>query len=136
MEESQNNDKPILGFQGQYLWLSNFIGGVEQRYQAAKFTSQEDVDRVLAMSPADAKRYGRRAKLDANWSEVRLTIMENAVRQKMESEPYKSMLLATGERHIEEANYWGDCFWGTFNGVGDNNLGKIIMKIRDEMKGR
>lgn len=30
-----------------------------------------------------------------------------------------------------EENNWGDKFWGTVNGVGENHLGKILMRIRD-----
>lgn len=42
-------------------------------------------------------------------------------------------LLATGDAHLEEGNTWGDRVWGTVNGVGANQLGIILMKIRDEI---
>lgn len=32
---------------------------------------------------------------------------------------------------IIEVNNWGDTYWGVCNGIGDNHLGKILMKIRD-----
>jgi predicted NAD-dependent protein-ADP-ribosyltransferase YbiA (DUF1768 family) len=36
---------------------------------------------------------------------------------------------------LEERNSWGDSYWGTdINGVGENNLGKILMDIRSELK--
>jgi predicted NAD-dependent protein-ADP-ribosyltransferase YbiA (DUF1768 family) len=35
----------------------------------------------------------------------------------------------TGE--IVEDNTWGDTFWGQCNGMGQNQLGKLLMKIRD-----
>ena len=37
------------------------------------------------------------------------------------------------EGEIVEWNNWGDKIWGkTLNGEGENHLGKILMKIRDE----
>ena len=36
--------------------------------------------------------------------------------------------------HLSEMNAWGDRFWGTdIHGNGENNLGKILMKTRDEI---
>ncbi len=32
-----------------------------------------------------------------------------------------------------EGNHWNDTFWGICNGNGENNLGKILMKIRHEI---
>ena len=32
-----------------------------------------------------------------------------------------------------EGNEWGDTFWGTCDGIGENHLGKILMRIRNEM---
>jgi predicted NAD-dependent protein-ADP-ribosyltransferase YbiA (DUF1768 family) len=35
---------------------------------------------------------------------------------------------------LEERNAWGDTDWGTdINGVGENNLGKILMKVREKL---
>ena len=46
----------------------------------------------------------------------------------------KKKLLATGDEHLEEGNTWGDTIWGTVDGVGENRLGKILMRVRDELK--
>ena len=47
----------------------------------------------------------------------------------------KALLLATGDANLEEGNTWNDTFWGVdlANGCGQNNLGKILMKIRGEL---
>jgi predicted NAD-dependent protein-ADP-ribosyltransferase YbiA (DUF1768 family) len=43
--------------------------------------------------------------------------------------------MATGSEEIIEWNNWGDRIWGkTYDGVGENHLGKILMKIREEHK--
>lgn len=43
-------------------------------------------------------------------------------------------LIATGNAYLEEGNQWGDKFWGTVNGNGENMLGKILMKERDILR--
>ena len=52
--------------------------------------------------------------------------MEELLREKFASDTqlYK-MLLATGNAILIECDHWGD-------GYGENNLGKLLMKIRDE----
>jgi len=37
---------------------------------------------------------------------------------------------------LEEGNWWFDLFWGVDikTREGENNLGKIIMKVRNELK--
>jgi len=42
-------------------------------------------------------------------------------------------LIATGNAKLEEGNWWGDTFWGTCNGKGQNWLGKILMEIRNQL---
>jgi hypothetical protein len=33
-----------------------------------------------------------------------------------------------------EGNTWGDTFWGVCNGVGENNLGKTLMNVREILR--
>ena len=46
----------------------------------------------------------------------------------------KAQLLATEDEHLEEGNWWGDRYWGTCEGVGENHLGKILMQVRSEIR--
>jgi predicted NAD-dependent protein-ADP-ribosyltransferase YbiA (DUF1768 family) len=48
----------------------------------------------------------------------------------------RQKLLATGDAILEEGNDWGDQVWGVVNGVGKNRLGKILMKVREELRTR
>jgi predicted NAD-dependent protein-ADP-ribosyltransferase YbiA (DUF1768 family) len=41
-------------------------------------------------------------------------------------------LVATGDVPLIEGNTWGDTFWGVCGTTGENMLGKMLMKIRDE----
>ena len=43
------------------------------------------------------------------------------------------MLIQTGDSVLIEGNTWGDRVWGVCNGVGENRLGRILMKIRSEL---
>ena len=64
--------------------------------------------------------------------------MEEIVREKFrQNEELAKMLLATGDRILEEGNSWNDTFWGVSikTRKGKNNLGIILMKVRDELKG-
>lgn len=42
--------------------------------------------------------------------------------------------MATRDRMLIEGNDWGDTFWGMVDGEGENNLGKILMRVREEIK--
>ena len=45
----------------------------------------------------------------------------------------KAKLLATGDAELIEGNWWNDTYWGVCKGVGKNKLGKILMRVRDEL---
>ena len=45
-------------------------------------------------------------------------------------------LLTTGDAKIVEGNTWGDTFWGVCGGVGENHLGKVLMRIRAELQNK
>jgi hypothetical protein len=45
-----------------------------------------------------------------------------------------ALLLATGDMELIEDNDWDDTYWGVCNGAGENNLGKLLMKIRAEAR--
>ena len=68
----------------------------------------------------------------ADWEEVKIEIMEEALRLKFDDPHLKDLLLATGDKELIEGNTWNDQFWGVCNGVGENNLGKLLMKLRKE----
>ena len=137
----------ITAFRGRYSFLSNFhpspvrIGAftaptVEHAYQALKTLSEEEVKWVLeAETPAGAKRRGRRVTLRPDWQAVQLAGMEQALRLKFApGSELAGMLLATGDAELIEGNYWNDRFWGVCRGEGLNHLGRLLMKIRRELR--
>jgi ribA/ribD-fused uncharacterized protein len=136
----------ITKFRGQYGWLSNFYSAsvcfaginyptVEHAFRAAKTLDLSWRRLILNhSSPADAKQMGRCAVLRSDWEEIKLTVMEDLLRQKFHIPCFKAMLLATGDMEIVEGNEWGDIFWGVCRGVGSNHLGILLMQIRDELR--
>jgi predicted NAD-dependent protein-ADP-ribosyltransferase YbiA (DUF1768 family) len=57
---------------------------------------------------------------------------------KFQNPELKAKLIATGDAQLVEGNTWGDLFWGvdTTMGVGSNQLGKLLMGIRDGLQGK
>lgn len=137
----------VNGFQGGYRFLSNFWPAtviydddtyptVEHAYQAAKTLDVDARIRIQwASKPGDAKRMGRRIKLREDWESIKLHVMDSLLMQKFAAEPLLSKLLGTGDDELIEANTWGDTYWGVCNGVGDNHLGKLLMVVRERLRG-
>lgn len=138
----------IDSFRGEFEFLSNFypslliVGGnpyttVEHAFQAAKTDDpllQENIRN--AATPRDAKRLGRSVPLVANWDQKRLDVMASLVQQKFQDHlDLKLRLLLTGTQELIEGNTWKDQFWGvTKDGIGENQLGKILMRVRDQIR--
>lgn len=136
--------KIIDSFTDKYHFLSNFYPctieyqrldypSVEHAYQAAKSKDQSVRLSIRdASSAKDAKRKGRRIKLRDDWEKIKLKVMLKLVRIKFQQPTLRKKLLATGDAVLIEGNWWGDKFWGVCNGAGENHLGKILMRVRDE----
>lgn len=139
----------INEFRGKNYFLSNFYEapvmykGITYRnneaaFQAQKVSDLEKQKEFSNLNPSEAKKKGRHVKLrkDVDWDSVKTGFMREIVSAKFnQNEDLKIKLLATGDEHLEEGNTWGDRIWGTVNGVGENRLGKILMQVREELKG-
>jgi predicted NAD-dependent protein-ADP-ribosyltransferase YbiA (DUF1768 family) len=60
--------------------------------------------------------------------------MEELVRRKFADPELAEKLLATGDEELVEGNTWNDRFWGVCRGEGRNELGKILMRVRAELR--
>jgi len=154
----------INKFEGRYRFLSNFYPveiehqgikypSVEHFYVAMKVNDQQlingkyytpgDFREMIASipDPGKIKRIGRSAKLRSDWDQQKLKVMNWGVRQKFKQEPFKEMLLATGDQLLVEGNYWhdnvfGSCTCDKCGDKGENNLGKILMDVRNELRSK
>lgn len=140
------SEEPITSFRDDYYFLSNFYPStirwqgklwktVEHAYAAAK-TLDEDQRELIrkASTPAMAKKLGRAVTLRENWDEVRLTVMEELLELKFSNPFLKPLLIQTGDRELIEGNNWNDKFWGVFRGEGENNLGRLLMELRQRIR--
>jgi N-glycosidase YbiA len=148
----------INSFSGRYSFLSNFYPceieyqgikypTVEAYYVAMKVNSNQIINGIhyslndfremisKISTPGQVKRLGRKVSLRKDWNEIKLELMNWAVREKFKDENLKELLLSTGDQELIEGNTWNDTFWGVCNGKGKNHLGKILMKVRDELRG-
>jgi ribA/ribD-fused uncharacterized protein len=111
---------------------------VENYYQAQKFTDPELRQSIMrAERPIIAKNLAdeNKAAIRPDWDAIKDEVMYRAVRRKFEMHPaLKTMLLATGEEEIAEANP-ADSYSGIGrDGTGLNKLGKIMARIRAELR--
>jgi len=120
-------------------WKGRIWKTSEHAYQASHFfeTAPELVEEIFnAKSAHDAFKIAKTNadKAPKNWEEIKVGIMEDIVRHKLEQNPYvMHKLIQTGDKLIVEDSPEDDCWgWGP-NRDGRNELGKIWMKLREEI---
>jgi len=137
----------INEFRGQYYFLSNFYedasyqieydglfyNNAEAAFQSAKILDKDIRKQFCKFSPSDAKKLGRKVKLRPDWEQVKDNIMYKVVKSKFSIKHLGEMLFATDDAILIEGNTWGDVYWGMCRSKGMNMLGKILMRIREEI---
>ena len=117
----------------------------EALYQACRFPHMPDVQRRIIdeRSPMTAKMRSKPFRKDSrpDWDAVRVKIMRWCLRVKLAQnwKEFGGLLLATADRPIVEQSRKDD-FWGAKvaeNGslVGMNVLGRLLMELREQLKG-
>lgn len=142
----------INKFDGEYVFLSNFYecpveyGGLTYKNSEAAFHAQKTLNEAerkqfTVLNASASKKLGRRIALRDDWETVKTKIMYEICYAKFsQNEDLKAKLLATGDEYIEEGTYWHDNIWGNCycekckNIQGENRLGTILMKIREDLK--
>ena len=110
----------------------------ETAYQAAKTLDMDLRRKISQMTPFEAVELSKSGGISvrAGWDDVKYSVMQNLVWQKFQHPELKKMLLATKNKKLIEGNTWGDVYWGVCDGVGENNLGKILMETRELLRTR
>lgn len=140
----------ISDFREEYGFLGNFVPvdvecdgevyrSVEHAFQAAKTLDPHERGRIReADTLAQTRKLGRQATRREDWSEIKEGIMLDLLRQKFAVEPFRTQLLATGDDKLVNGNIQGDNVWGAvdFQGkwFGQNRLGVLLMRVRDELR--
>lgn len=137
----EHSDTKILGFFHEYRFLSNYhvceiwddglgYSSTEAAYQAAKVPLEERKI-FTKLSPSESKKLGQKIKISEDWNVIKFDVMSRILYKKFTKHEYlKELLLATGDKYLEETNYWNDTIWGTCRGEGENRLGKLLMEVR------
>lgn len=135
----------ITEFQGKYRFLSNFweapvtYEGInylnnEAAFQSAKLKQVEKRTSFSHLEPSDAKKKGFHVPLRADWEQVKEQIMYEIVLAKfIQNDDLRKKLIATGDAELIEGNTWNDREWGVCRGSGKNKLGRILMRVREEL---
>lgn len=153
VEAAYKVNNRIDSFEGKYEFLSNFYEspfewqGIhyptsEHAFQAAKVINPATRMKIAAApTPGQAKRMGRQVELRADWEAVKEDIMYEIVKTKFANSIYLTLaLLATGDKELIEGTTWHDNEWGNCTCAkcvsipGKNKLGKILMRVREELK--
>lgn len=139
-------------FDKEYGFLSNFYdctvtyNGLTYKNSEATFHAQKTLDEnerklFTNLNAPNSKKLGREVKLRDDWELVKDQIMyEICLAKFTQNKDLKIKLLATGDEFLEEGTYWHDNYWGNCNCekckhiIGENRLGKILMRIREELK--
>ena len=132
-------------FVGEFAFLSNFykstvyVNGeayptVEHAFQAAK-TDDSSTKKIIknAKNPWEAKKLGKSVQLPVDWDKNKVSVMRELVQEKFSNPFLRHLLKMTKGATLTHGNPWGDRFWGTYKGEGQNMLGKILEEIRERI---
>ncbi len=140
----------INSFQGEHRFLSNFwpcciiweglvYPSLEHAYAASK-TDDISLKKIIQScpTPGEAKEWleDHDIKPAVSWTiPKKLLVMEELLLIKFGGkEPLLTRaLMDTGNVALIEGNDWGDSFWGVYESMGENNLGKLLMKVRKSL---
>lgn len=138
----------VREFRGNYDFLSNFYPccfewervlwpASENAYQGAKCIKFSVRKIIAKLTPEEAKTLGRVVVMRPGFEDIKIDIMASILRKKFAPGTHLAqMLVDTGDAHLQKGNGWGDTFWGVdlMTSRGRNNLGHILMNIREELR--
>ncbi|MDU3181734.1 MAG: NADAR family protein [Lachnospiraceae bacterium] len=144
--DSREDVEKIIFSENEYAFLSNafktpiefrnhLYSNAEAAFQSLKTIDESAIPQFFTTLDAhEAKMLGRKLPLRFDWEEVKEDIMYDVCRCKfVQNLGLRQKLLDTGDAVLEQKTS-NDTFWGTVNGKGENKLGKILMKIRNELR--
>jgi ribA/ribD-fused uncharacterized protein len=150
MEHNPEATEPINFVENAFMYLSPFsaheivVDGVicktvEHGYHALRLVPGSEREEVLKTgSPMEAWRVGQKFKNNPALQIEgydKFALMEQLCRLKLEQHPdIRTVLLESKNRELQKV-FATDYYWGTgADGTGENQLGKIWMKLRDEIQ--
>lgn len=148
----QNRSPFSNWYPSKFTWNGiNFTRGEQYMMymKAMAFGDAAIAAKILATdNPREQKDLGRAVSgyVDATWAAIREDVMVDGLFEKFNQNPLlKEVLLATGDTIIAEASpydlIWGIGYtedhpnaWDQSKWRGQNLLGKVLMRVRDELR--
>lgn len=107
----------------------------EAAYQAQKTTSPKEQEKMSTLGPEAAKKRGDKIPLRPDWERVKDRIMYEVLYAKFaQNKHLKEKLLETGDKILVDTNYEHGPYWARISGVGENKIGEILMRVREELR--
>ena len=109
----------------------------EAAFQAARCVDPGVKRRIAQADGPRAKQIAAKSAVHPDWDERKLAVMEDVLRAKFSGNPELARkLAATGSAVLIYGNNKKDVFWGRdfYTDRGDNHLGRLLMKLRNEME--
>jgi ribA/ribD-fused uncharacterized protein len=157
MNHKLDTDAQVCFYEQEFYVLSNFsaftlqwkgtrFDTAEAAYHWEKFNWHyvnvditRDIRKAIQCAPSAHEAFKIAEKFKEcrrpDWDAVKVDIMRDILRAKVQQHEYvRRKLLETGDRELIEDS-WRDGFWGWGeNKKGQNQLGKLWMEIRDEVR--
>lgn len=133
----------IDGFTKEYAFLSMFFDkqitfndltykNAEAAYQAQKTDNEAMRKKFTRLLPTEAIRRAEKLSLRDDWDSIKDEVLYQINKTKFGDVVLRQKLIETGQEElINVINYIDER--GVFNGKGENKLGKVLMKIREEL---
>lgn len=113
----------------------------EHAYQAIKTFNPEERKSIAAASNTWlVKKIGKQIQLRSDWEDIKIFAMKDILKDKFKNPKMREKLIATEDAELINGNNWHDNFWGNctcsqcINIQGENNLGRLLMEIRNEYR--
>ena len=122
-------------FRCSFEWQGIRYDNAEAAFQASKCTDEAERRYFSKLSADKATIKGTRLNPYSGWNEQKLDIMQSIILAKfVQNQSLMIRLIDTGNRVIINGNNKHETYWGVdlYSWKGENNLGKILMKIRDK----
>ena len=133
----------INGFTKEYAFLSMFFDrqivfndltykNAEAAYQAQKTDNEAMRKKFTRLLPTEAIRRAEKLPLRDDWDSIKDEALYQINKTKFSDAALRQKLIETRQEELINAiNYTDER--GVFNGKGENKLGKVLMKIREEL---
>ena len=123
-------------YHARFFIYGNWWNFVESAYQSKKTVNPAEKEQIwAAKTPREARDLGQKVAMYDLWEDDKIEVMYQCCLAKFtQNMNLMIRLLETGDEELIEDSPV-DYFWGCgANGTGRNELGKVLMRIRKELR--